>query len=222
MVNEGRLAFNRGDVDAMLRHYDPEAEIFPITAGGIEGRGFRGHEEIRGYRNALNEVFDKVEIHYDDIRDCSHCVVALGHWTIKGRMSGVETTSRAGWVVRFRAGKIVRLDSYTDPADALAAAGVEDWREGGYSTCSLGHRPAPNETTRRIGRSRPRIHTSIGTQRLQRVMIPPLNWVSRSRGCPFTSGRALGPHASNATDATPSDSFTGGVLPGRAGVVPYA
>jgi len=44
MVHEGRLAFNRGDVDAMLEHYDPDAEIFPITAGGIEGRGFRGQE----------------------------------------------------------------------------------------------------------------------------------------------------------------------------------
>ena len=129
IVDEGRRAFNRGDVDVMLRHYDPEAEIFPITASGIEGRGFREHDEIRGYRNALNEVFDKVEIHYEDVRDFGHCIVALGHWTIKGRMSGAETTSRAGWVVRFRGAKIVRVDSYTDQADALAAAGVEDWRD---------------------------------------------------------------------------------------------
>ena len=129
MVHDGRLAFNRGDVDAMLRHYDADAEIFPITAGGVEGRGFRGHAEIRGYRDALNEVFDSVEIHYDDARDFGHCVVALGHWTIRGRSSGVETTARGGWVIRFRDGKIVRLNSYTDQADALAAAGVEDWRD---------------------------------------------------------------------------------------------
>jgi ketosteroid isomerase-like protein len=129
MVHQGRVAFNRGDVDAMLEHYHPDAAIFPITAAGIEGRGFRGHDEIRGYRNALDEVFDKVEIHYEDARDFGHCVVALGHWTIKGRMSGVETTARGGWVVRFRDAKIVRHDSYTDQAGALAAAGVEDWRD---------------------------------------------------------------------------------------------
>lgn len=128
MVNQGRLAFNRGDVDAMLEHYDPDAEIFPITAGGVEGRGFRGHDEIRGYRDALDDVLDKIEIHYDDARDFGRCVVALGHWTIRGRMSGVETTARAGWVIRFRDEKIVRLVSYTDQAAALAAAGVADWR----------------------------------------------------------------------------------------------
>ncbi len=128
IVHEGRLAFNRGDVDAMLEHYAADAEIFPITAGGVEGHGFRGHDEIRAYRNGLDEVLEKVEIHYDEAHDFGHCVVALGHWTIKGRISGVETTSRGGWVIRFRGEQIARLNSYTDQEGALAAAGVEDWR----------------------------------------------------------------------------------------------
>ena len=51
-------------------------------------------------------------------------IVALGRLSVRGKESGAEAESSAGWVVDFKNGKMVRVTEYLDRQEALAAAGL--------------------------------------------------------------------------------------------------
>jgi ketosteroid isomerase-like protein len=116
-------AYNRRDLDAYLACFHADAELHPF-ASGVEGRSFRGHEEIKRFWAGLDEVFETVEVHNEEFRDLGERVVSLGWWRLRGKESGVELESKAAWVVEARGDKIAYLRSYGDPREALDAAGV--------------------------------------------------------------------------------------------------
>lgn len=54
-------------------------------------------------------------------------ILAFGTWRARGRGSGVELTSQpAAWLVDFRHGKVLRMQTFTDLGKALAAAGLAE------------------------------------------------------------------------------------------------
>jgi ketosteroid isomerase-like protein len=59
-----------------------------------------------------------------DFTDAGDHVVVDARWHGRGRASGVEVGELATQVFTFRDGKAVRLESFTDRARALEAAGV--------------------------------------------------------------------------------------------------
>jgi ketosteroid isomerase-like protein len=67
-----------------------------------------------------------VRIDFDRFIDAGDQVVVIG--TLQGKMagSGAEIGHRQGYVWTIRDGKAVRFQWFNDPAEALAAAGVDD------------------------------------------------------------------------------------------------
>ena len=57
LLDEGYAAINSGDVEAALRHLDPEVEI--VTSGAFLDRGavYRGHDGVREFLGMLDEAF---------------------------------------------------------------------------------------------------------------------------------------------------------------------
>ena len=53
-------------------------------------------------------------------------VVGIGCIHARGRESGLELDSAAGWVFELRGGKVVRAEGFLNPADALEAAGLAE------------------------------------------------------------------------------------------------
>ena len=51
-------------------------------------------------------------------------MVVLGNVHFRGRGSGVEADQPVAWVARFREEKLVRLQTYVDHQEALAAGGI--------------------------------------------------------------------------------------------------
>ena len=121
VVRRAFATFNARAVDDLVGLSDPDSEWLPFRAQ-LEGMVYRGHEGIRQWVRDMDDDWvafriDPVEFHDRDDR-----IVVIGHVQALGRTSGVDVDSEAGFLVQLRAGRIVRVVSYSDPAAALEAA----------------------------------------------------------------------------------------------------
>jgi hypothetical protein len=66
------------------------------------------------------------ESRLEELRDLGDDrVLALGTWQAQGRASGVELGfQKAAWLMQFRDGMIIRLQTFTDRGRAFEAAGL--------------------------------------------------------------------------------------------------
>ena len=118
------LAFNRRDLTALLGLLDPDVEWIPIMAV-LEGRVYRGHDGVTQWIEHLDEYWALFEVDAEEVRDLGDRVLTLGCWRARGRASGVGLDNEPGtWLLDFKAGKVRRLQTYTDRDEGIKAAGV--------------------------------------------------------------------------------------------------
>jgi uncharacterized protein len=112
----------QGDIHFLLDYLQPDVEIVPFGAA-MEGKAYRGHDGVlRWWKEEIDTNWEVFETHAEDYEQVGDRMVIYGHWVARARSSGVELTSAATWVVDVRDGKIARWETYTDRAEALAAA----------------------------------------------------------------------------------------------------
>jgi ketosteroid isomerase-like protein len=115
------------DLSRLLELTDPEIEWRSFFAAlSSEAGEYRGHEGMRRYIGDLNEVFEWLRPEVGDLLDAGDLVVGHGRIYYRGKGSGVETDSPAGWVFRFRDSKLLRFRAFRDPEQALEAVGLSD------------------------------------------------------------------------------------------------
>jgi uncharacterized protein len=119
-------AFNSRDLIAFFELLDPDVEWVPLLAV-LEGRVYRGHEEVRQWIEDLATDWEFFEVYYDELHDLGDQVLALGGWRGRGRASGVDLGDRpATWLLDLRDGKVARLRTFTDRAEAIEAVGLRE------------------------------------------------------------------------------------------------
>jgi ketosteroid isomerase-like protein len=118
-------AVNRRDVDAALAYMHPDVEFRSLGMAKVEDSGYRGHAGIRQYARDAAELWSDMRVAIDRTVTAGDAVVVLGRVYAEGDASGVGLTEALGWVFRIRSGKVVRIDTYPSPAEALAAVGLE-------------------------------------------------------------------------------------------------
>jgi ketosteroid isomerase-like protein len=128
VFRRGAEAYNRRDAEAFLEDAHPDVEWRPVfqTLLGGGATVFRGHDAIRRMFQEVDESLAAIDAEWSDIRDLGERVVATGRLHIRGRESGVETESPLGIVVDFSDGKVLRVQTFLDPAQALDAAGLSE------------------------------------------------------------------------------------------------
>lgn len=122
-IQEVESAWNRGDIDAMLSHFSPDAE-WEIAESNPSARTLHGRDDIRSY---LEDWRDTVQgLHYEGTRylEVGDAIVQIG--TMTGRVGGgsAELTAPLAFVTHFRDGVAVRTKEYLDVDAALTAAGL--------------------------------------------------------------------------------------------------
>ena len=130
-------AYNRRDVEAMLRELDPEVEwhsALPMLLSG-QATVYRGHEGIRELFSEFDDVLDEIHVETTEIRDLGDRVVFIGRIRMRGKKSGIETESPLASVSVSIDGKAVLVRTYLDPKDALEAAG--------HGSSALDEKPQP-------------------------------------------------------------------------------
>jgi uncharacterized protein len=119
-------ALSRRDLPRMIELTDPDVEWRSFFAELGEGGVYRGHEGTRRYIDDLGDAWETVRAEVDDGLSVGDLALLVGRIHYRGRGSGVETESPAGWVLRFRKGRVIYFRAFREPEQALAAAGLRE------------------------------------------------------------------------------------------------
>jgi ketosteroid isomerase-like protein len=116
--------FSEGTAD-LFEALHPEAEWIPITAV-LDGTSYRGESAIRRWMDDMKHQWEFYETRPEEFLDLGDDrVLVLGTWQARGRGSGVELNSQqAAWLIRVEAGKVIRMQTFTDRHKAFEAAGL--------------------------------------------------------------------------------------------------
>ena len=118
-------AFARRDLAATLELMDPEIEFFAPTATlAHEGRSYRGHEGIETYFADVERLWEELRVMPGEFRSEGDQVLVLGQIHARGAV-GYLAESPAAWLWRLADGRVVQGHVYTDPDEALRAAGLQ-------------------------------------------------------------------------------------------------
>jgi ketosteroid isomerase-like protein len=116
-------ARNRGDVEAVLTEFEPDATWHPHLAT-LGGRPIQGHDAIREYMASLQEDWIGFRHEPEEFFDAGDKVVAFLHTYARGRGSGADVEVPVAHVLTFRDGKCTGYVSYHDRTKALRIAGL--------------------------------------------------------------------------------------------------
>ena len=110
---------------SLVALWDEEAEFYPLRAQ-LEGESYLGHDGLMRFVAELTEDFEEVRFEIEETRDAGEQVVGIGRFRARGRASGVDLNVPFGAVQRVRRGKIVYTRLFSEPAEALEAAGLSE------------------------------------------------------------------------------------------------
>jgi ketosteroid isomerase-like protein len=118
-------AWNRSDFDALLSLWSEEAEFYPLRAQ-LEGRPYDGHEGLHRFVAEIADEWSDVRFEIDELRDAGAHVVGSGRFRARGRTSGLDLNVPLGVIGTVRNERIVYARMFSDPAEALEAAGLRE------------------------------------------------------------------------------------------------
>jgi ketosteroid isomerase-like protein len=123
-VRRATDAFNRGDLEAFLANFAPEAEWHP-PGQFVDRDVYRGHAELRQFWTETREDLEELSTNVSEIRavgDDKVFVAAVGGG--RGKRSEARFEQPLWYVMTVRDGLIVLVEDYPDSAQALEAAGL--------------------------------------------------------------------------------------------------
>ncbi len=115
-------AYNRGDLDAALACLAPDV----VYETGQELPA-RGHDEVRSMWERWESDWDAIATEPEKFVDAGDRVLVTVHYSGRGSGSGIDLDDRLFDVYELRDGRIVHKAEFRERAEALAAAGLEDW-----------------------------------------------------------------------------------------------
>jgi ketosteroid isomerase-like protein len=124
LAHRAMAALSRGDLPGLIALADPEVEWHSFFAELGEGGVYYGHDGTRQYLGDLGEAWEVVRADIDDGLAVGEVAVLVGRIHYRGKGSGIETETAAGWMLKFREGKVIRFRAFREPAQALEAVGL--------------------------------------------------------------------------------------------------
>ncbi len=119
-------AVTRQDLARLIELTDPDVAWESFFSLGEEGGAYRGHSGIERYIRELRDAWEVVEPTIEDAIGVGAVVFVVGRLDYRGRGSGVASQSTAGWVLKFRGGKVELFRALKNPEKALEAAELSE------------------------------------------------------------------------------------------------
>ena len=114
------MAFSRGDFDAQMSVYAPNA-VLDMSARGLGM--FEGLTAIRGFWEDYYRSFEDLRFEIEEAVDLGHGVIfAIVRQDARPAGSGARVRTREAWVSAWDGGVFTRGSSYDDIDEARAAA----------------------------------------------------------------------------------------------------
>ena len=97
-----------------------------VVWNSLDDGSARGVEEVEATMTRWESTWDDYDVIPEEFIDVGDRVIATLRVVGRGRGSGVAVDARFHQVFTLRNGKIVRMDEFTDRAEALEAAGLRE------------------------------------------------------------------------------------------------
>ena len=108
----------------MSEFYDPEVEFNPGLLPPGEQTRYIGREGVKEWTRNVSDFWVAVTAEPEErVEVGSDRILTIDRWHFEGR-DGIEIVEELPTLLTFRNGLIVRVDGFTDKADALEAAGI--------------------------------------------------------------------------------------------------
>jgi ketosteroid isomerase-like protein len=101
--------------------FDPNVLMNPSNEGPSHGFG-----AMRDDYERWASVFEELSVTIEEIIDAGDQIVVVAHHEGRGRKSGVKVDTRFYEVYTVHEGKVSRVDEFTERAEALEAAGLQE------------------------------------------------------------------------------------------------
>jgi ketosteroid isomerase-like protein len=120
-------AWRRGEVDpALLDLVDPELTYEDYDLPDHAGEVYRGPLGVLEAMESWCEPYEEITNELLRIVGSGDCLVSIQRFRARARHTGIEFDQPSAYVYTFRDGKIIRIQGFWDPEEALAAAGLAD------------------------------------------------------------------------------------------------
>ena len=118
-------AWRRGEVDpALLALFDPEVTYEDYDLPDHAGEVYSGLQGVLEATETWSEPYEEITNELQRIVGSGDCLVAIHRFRARARHTGIEFDQPSAYVYTFRDGKIIRIQGYWDPQEALAVAGL--------------------------------------------------------------------------------------------------
>jgi ketosteroid isomerase-like protein len=121
VVRELWDAYSRGDFDHVLAVADPNVVMMSLEEGPLYGS-----DAVRRNYERWNEAWEGPEATVEEVIGIRDYVFVMARFRGRGRASGVEVDGHFYVVYRMRNRMILRVDEFSDKAQALEAAGLSE------------------------------------------------------------------------------------------------
>ncbi len=119
-------AWGRGDFTATVSLLDQNATLVIDASFPDGGEAFAGPEGFATYMRRFLAAWDTLTITGESFRAVGDTVLIRVNQRGVGKGSGVPVDTTYFQLMTFRGGKIIRVDSILDEADALEAVGLSE------------------------------------------------------------------------------------------------
>jgi ketosteroid isomerase-like protein len=119
---------NRGDWDAAFRdqHLDVELTTPPGPVAGPNAATYRGREEIQGFWEELQTPFEALSVEPEEFFEHGDQIAVVVRGRMRPKGSSGEIENRTGNLWTLRDGKVVSMQIFPKPEEALQAAGLSE------------------------------------------------------------------------------------------------
>lgn len=118
-------AFNRGDIEAGLVFFAPDAEFRDLLGAADQQSPVRGIGGIREVLFLWSSAFDELRADVSEWIDAGDVLVVAAHWHGRGRSSETSIDSHQFDVYEFSGGTVVRATlGYRTRSEALRTDGL--------------------------------------------------------------------------------------------------
>ena len=134
MLRQGLDAWNRGDVDGILELMDPDVRIHLSGAFPDLSREYRGHEGLREFWRAMNDMWSPLQMEVGEIEPIGELLMTGVTFLGTGR-EGIQVERVFYFLGEIDEGtrKVTAYSSHRDRDSALAVA-AEAREKGGLPT----------------------------------------------------------------------------------------
>jgi len=106
--------------------FDPSIRVVWVDAIFVSRAEAKGVRELTQAMQGFLDAWEDVTAAAERIIEAGDRVVAVVVWRGRGKTSGIEVESRQGSVWTMSEGKATTMENYSDPAEALEAAGLSE------------------------------------------------------------------------------------------------